>query len=220
MPTGPVPTLLLTRPEDDSRRVARRIGWPAVISPVLRIVPVPFDADRLARAGGLVFTSAHAISAAGPGRGRPAYCVGARTAERARAAGFSAIAGPGDAAGLLPLIAAATVPLLHPHGRHVAQALPVPGIVVYDQQPQALTDEAQALLGGDRPVVLPLYSPRSARLLGAQVLAARAPLWIAAISPATLAAWRGPAARHRVAARPDPAAMEEAIRSVAVAEQS
>ncbi len=60
----------------------------------MRIVPVAHDAAVLARAAGLVFTSVHAVPAAGPGRGRPAFCVGPATAAAARAAGFDVTQGP------------------------------------------------------------------------------------------------------------------------------
>ena len=74
------PVLLLTRPPQDSRRFAAMLpDWPAVISPILRIVAVDHDAAALRDAPGLVCTSAHAVPAAGPGRGRLALCVGGHT---------------------------------------------------------------------------------------------------------------------------------------------
>ncbi|VDS07173.1 uroporphyrinogen-III synthase [Paracoccus haematequi] len=214
------PVLLLTRPQADSRRFAAMLPeWRAVISPILRIVAVDHDGAALRDAPGLVFTSAHAVAAAGPGRGRLALCVGGHTAQVARAAGFDVRAGNGFAEGLLPLIDGAGVPLIHPHGRHLAKRLPVPGMVVYDQQAVPLTAEARALLGGDGPVVLPLFSPRSARLVADATRGARAPLRVAAISDAAWAAWDGPAAGHAVAERPDAAAMAAAVRALALAEQ-
>ena len=38
-------------------------------------------------------------------------------------------------------------------------------MIVYDQQAVPLTNEAGALLAGTAPVILPLFSPRSARLV-------------------------------------------------------
>lgn len=214
------PVLLLTRPEADSRRFAALLpDWPAVIAPILRIVPVDHDGAALRRAPGLVFTSAHAVPTAGPGAGRLALCVGSHTARAARQAGFDVREGNGFAEGLLPLIAAAPVPLIHPHGRHLARLLPVPGMVVYDQQAVPLTGEAQQLLDGPAPVVLPLFSPRSAALVAAAARGARAPLWPVAISAAALAAWNLPAAGHAVAAAPDAAAMAAAVKGLPVAEQ-
>mgnify|MGYP005752537667 CR=1 FL=1 len=215
------PPLLLTRPEADARRFARLLpGWPAVIAPILRIEPVAHDGAALASAPGLVFTSAHAVPAAGPGRGRPAICVGAGTGAAARAAGFAVTEGEGTATSLLPLIAACPTPLIHPHGRHLARALPVPGVVVYDQVPQPLTAEAAALLAGEGPVILPVFSPRSARLLAEAVGHVRAPLWLVAISPAADAAFTAPAARRVLADAPSAEAMAAAISRIAAAERS
>ena len=220
MPPAPRPILLLTRPGDDSERTAARIGADVIVAPILQIVPVDHDGAALARAQGLVFTSAHAVACAGPGRGRPAICVGERTGQVARDAGFAVIQGAGTADSLVPLIAASPVPLVHPHGRHLAQRLAVPGIVVYDQRPQPLTARARAALMGARPVVVPVYSPRSARLLAGMAAGARAPLWLVAISDAAAAAWTAPAARRAVADKPSGRAMDAAIRAMLAAEQS
>lgn len=221
MPAKPQPRLLLTRPEADSRRFAAMLPeWEAVISPILRIEPVAHDADRLHAARGLVFTSAHAVPAAGPGRGRLALCVGARTAEAAREAGFAPREGNGFAEGLLPLIGVAEVPLIHPHGRYLARELPVEGMVVYDQIAQPLNDAARALLAGPDPVVVPLFSPRSARLLSAELRDCRAETWIAAISPAAMDQWQAPVARSEIAANPSAKAMVATIRRLAEREQS
>lgn len=220
MPTDAVPRLLLTRPEADSRRFAALLpGYRALISPILRIDPVPHDSERLRMAEGLVFTSAHAVPAAGPGRGRLALCVGGRTAEIARVAGFDIREGDGFAEGLLPLIAEASGPLIHPHGRHLARKLPVEGMVVYDQIAIPLNADAQALLAEDQPVILPLFSPRSAALLSAATRGAAAPLWVVAISPAAMACWQAPAARQIVSDAPSAQAMSVAIRRLGLAEQ-
>ena len=220
MPPAPRPILLMTRPGDDSQRTAVRIGADVIVAPILQIVPVDHDGAALAQAPGLVFTSAHAVASAGPGRGRPAICVGERTGQVARDAGFAVIQGAGTADSLVPLIAASPVPLVHPHGRHLAQRLAVPGVVVYDQRPQPLTARARAALMGARPVVVPVYSPRSARLLAGMAAGARAPLWLVAISDAAAAAWTAPAARRAVADKPSGRAMDAAIREMLAAEQS
>lgn len=223
VPAIPPPTLLLTRPEPAARRFAAAaapLGLPVLISPVLRIVPVPHDAGRLAAAEGLVFTSVHAVPAAGAGRGRPAICVGPATAQAAREAGFAVTEGPGDAARMLPLLQELGPGWLHPHGAHVAKVLPVPGVVVYDQLPLELSPAARALLAGPGPVILPLFSPRSARLLAGQAGGARAALWLAPISAAAAAAWSGPAARVAVAPDPDAGGVLAAIETLLGAEQS
>ncbi|WP_232845104.1 uroporphyrinogen-III synthase [Paracoccus onubensis] len=213
--------LLLTRPEADSRRFAAMLPeFRAVISPVLRIEPVAHDAARLRAARGLVFTSAHAVASAGPGRGRLALCVGGRTAQVAREAGFETREGNGFADSLFPLIESAETPLIHPHGRYLARELPVEGMVVYDQIAQPLNEDARALLAGEAPVLLPLFSPRSARLLAGYMTDCRAELWIAAISPAVAQAWQGPSGRQIIAETPIAGAMISAIRLMAGMEQS
>ncbi|RDW11747.1 uroporphyrinogen-III synthase [Paracoccus thiocyanatus] len=223
MPPNPTPILLLTRPEPASRRFAAdlaHLDLEVLISPVLRIVPVAHDAARLAAARGLVFTSINAVPAAGAGRGRPAICVGPATAEAARAAGFDATEGPGDAARMMPMLDGLGQGWLHPHGAHVAKALPVPDMVVYDQLPEPLDAAARAALAGTAPVILPLFSPRSAHILSGQSAGARAPLWLAPISPAARDAWQGPAARLAVAPTPDAEGVLSAIGQLLAAEQS
>ena len=213
MPTQPLPTLLLTRPYADSQRLADLLPeWRAVISPILQIVPVAHDAQRLNDAPGLVFTSMHAVPSAGPGRGRLAICVGERTGQIAREAGFDVREGNGFAVSMLPLIEAAKVPLIHPHGRHLARELPVEGMVVYDQQALPLTEKARELLAGRASVVLPLFSPRSARLVAAEAAGAVAPLWPVSISAAADREWDAPAAGRLIASGPTLEQMAAAIR--------
>ncbi|WP_347267675.1 uroporphyrinogen-III synthase [Paracoccus sp. (in: a-proteobacteria)] len=228
MPPIPDPVLLLTRPEAAARRFAAEPALArlaVIVSPVLRIVPVAHDAARIAAARGLVLTSVNAVPAAGAGRGRPAICVGPATAEAARAAGFAVTEGPGDAARMLPLLRDLDEGWLHPHGAHVAKVLPVPGMVVYDQQPVALNAAARAALAGAAPVILPLFSPRSALLLAGQAAGARAPLWLAPISAAAAAAWQGAAwhgaaARLVTAATPDAAGVLAAVLALLQGEHS
>lgn len=209
------PICLLTRPEAQSRAFAALLpGLACVISPVLAIVAVPFDRALLETAPGLVFTSANAVQFAGPGAGRAALCVGPQTADAARAAGFVAKAGPGDAERLMPMLAGHE-DWLHVHGRHRARELPLRGVTAYDQVELPLSAEARALLQGDAPVILPLFSPRSARFAATETRNAAAPLWIAAISAAADAAWDAaqgkPPARRVVAERPEADAMARAI---------
>lgn len=105
--------VLITRPEPEASATAAQIeamGLEPVLTPALvvrrleRLAPGDLDGAQ-----GAVFTSAAAVAASAsdlaPFGGPPriaAYCVGAKTAEAARRAGFSpVVAGPGDAAGLL-----------------------------------------------------------------------------------------------------------------------
>ncbi|WP_229582595.1 uroporphyrinogen-III synthase [Paracoccus sp. S-4012] len=216
----PPPVLLLTRPEPASRRFAEEVadlGLRTVIAPLMRIEPVAHDAQRAQAAPVVVLTSVAAVPAAGTGAGRRAICVGDATAAAAREAGFVVETGAtGEASGLLPLIAACDTVPLHLRGRHVAAELPGPSLIVYDQVALPLPEAGRAVLDGEGPVLLPLFSPRSAALAAEAAAGARAQLVPLAISAAAARAWGG---AMPVAARPDGASMR-ALVAAAVAEQS
>jgi uroporphyrinogen-III synthase len=219
------PLLLLTRPEPASRRflaelealAGRRIA--AVMAPVLAIEPVPVALAE--RPAALVLTSENGAGRAGALglAGLTAWCVGPRTAHAARAAGLRAIEAGPDAEGLVARLLAERPegPLLHLRGEHaaapVAARLRAGGIevgeaVAYRQRALPPTGAARAALGGERPVVLPLFSPRSAALVAGWGVGAGAPLHVVAISPAAARAAAPLGARTLdVAARPDGAAM-------------
>ena len=229
-PGGQRPVLLLTRPEPQSQRFAaqfrQRFGadWPIVISPLMALVataPVP----DLAPFAGLILSSESAVAMlAGSGQKvtMPCYCVGARTADAARALGATVVAVGQDAAelaGMMTLLA----PLgrmVHLCGTHVAgdlanrlssAGIETVSLAIYDQIAKPMTAQALSLLAGTRPLLVPLFSARSAQLFQDQTRNSRAPLWVVAFSPAVSGAVTRPVARHRVAVRPDGAAMLDAM---------
>jgi uroporphyrinogen-III synthase len=224
--TATLPTLLLTRPEAQSRGLARRLaaripaGVPILVSPILEIVPGEIDLP--AAPGFLILTSVHGAAAAGglgALKGLTAWCVGDRTAEAARAAGLAARSAGGTAEDLLAcLVQARPAGLgLYLHGRHVATdlaaALARAGIetysaVAYDQVARPLSAEARACLARPGTVILPIYSPRSARILAAETERAVALREVVAISRPVADAWSG--GPVTVAAAPDGPAMEDA----------
>ncbi|MDN5785994.1 uroporphyrinogen-III synthase [Pseudorhodobacter sp.] len=185
------PAFLLTRPAAQSLRFAAalrlRFGGrlSVTISPLIApeyLQPAlpegPFTA--------LVFTSETGVRAfeRHPMRGEitttRAFCVGDRTAKAARAAGLEPASANGDAIALMRLIndAAPEGALIHFRAEHaradMAQMLRDSGFiaqscVVYRQIPQALAPQAIALLQGETPLLVPLFSPRSAALFSAQV---------------------------------------------------
>lgn len=211
------PTLLLTRPAEASRHFAASVAdlaLPVVISPVLRIVPVAHDRAAIEAARVLVFTSVHGVAAAPEGRGRRAVCVGPATARAARAAGYDVTEGPGDADRMMPLLAAADAGWLHLHGAHRARELPLAGMVVYDQLPLEPSPAALDLLSGPAPVIVAVFSPRSARLVSAWAQGARAPVLLAAISAAARDAWQADFDRVAVAPTPDAPGMRKALESL------
>lgn len=223
--------LLLTRPRAQSERFARLCGQTLgagiriTISPVLEITPLAVPLD-LAGVKGLIFTSENGVrifAARSPERRLPVWCVGSRTAEVARALGFAASEGPGDAAALIAHLADVQPegPLLHLHGAHVTGdlaarlsglGLPVRGLAIYDQTEQPLSDPALALLADPRPVLVPVFSPRTALLLNPALGKARAILHIAAISPAVVKCLQVQSdTRIEVAAHPDGTSMLAAL---------
>lgn len=226
----PLP-VLLTRPAAQAARFAGQLAerFGARLVPVLSpLIATRFLMPDLRPApwAAVVLTSQAGAEAAGhlrqnvslPGL---AYCVGSRTAQAATEAGFRAISADGDAEALIALIlgAGAAGPLLHLHGAQtrgdVAARLSAGGAecqvaVVYVQEPQPLTPQALAVLQGAAPVVVPLFSPRSAQLFTTAAKDGTAPLLIAALSPAVAGACP-PNAVICTAARPDAEAMLTAI---------
>lgn len=229
-------SILLTRPAAASARFAATLD--AMFGPRIRVVISPLmvavfrqpvlPARRFAA---LILTSetgaeaARRISAEGTVLPALAYCVGDRTAQAARKAGFTATSAEGDAAALLSLMAktAPTGPLLYLHGREtqgdVAETLVAAGretfsAIVYEQNAQPWTDEARRLVNGTRPLVLPLFSARSARLV-ARAGRGVAPLRIAALSPAVALAAADLRPDHlTVAAQPTADSLLKAITSL------
>lgn len=190
--------LLLTRPAAASIRtkgevVRLRPDVRVIVSPVMEIVPVPFTPEAVPAA--LILTSENGAEAAGQmglPPGLPAICVGARTAEVARAQGFAAESAEGDAEALIEMILsrADPGPMLHLRGAHArgdiaprlrAAGRQVADAVVYRQDECPLTEEARVALRGAELVVVPVYSPRSAAIL-AQQGPFSAPLRVIAIS--------------------------------------
>lgn len=225
MPDNAGPILILTRPADAARRFLAELGDAAVgltviESPVLGIrhLDAPIPQGHWAA---LILTSENGAAAAarmGLAPGLRAWCVGERTAAAARDAGFVPTSAGRDAAALVAAILAAGDhgPFLHVRGEHaavdIAARLAAHGIVCgqvigYAQEERPLTEAALAALGGKRPVVLPVFSPRSATLISRQAVLA-APLCIIAISSAAAAPFQGLAdAEVTVADRPDGSAM-------------
>lgn len=192
------PILVLTRPEPQSRALAAALDVPAevIVAPILEIVCAETLPD-LARYAGVILTSANAVRCGPPLAGHRVHCVGERTAAAARAAGAEVVTVARDAEDLVPRIAGPG-PLLHLRGEHargeVARRLTDAGIpteeaVVYAQTPLALSTAARRALEGAAPAVLPLFSPRSARLVGAN-LKPGAELRVVAMSPAVARAWQ------------------------------
>ena len=195
------PTFLLTRPAAQSARFAAQLHQVfaqsvIVISPLLQtryftppLPKGPFDA--------VIFTSQAGVDAAqrlhAHSLPKRAYCVGPATQSLAQLAGFDARGTVGDLSDLIRLIQtdAPNDRLLYLRGADVTADLDrlldhTQSLVVYQQVEQPLTAEAQTVLSGANPVILPVFSKRSARILCDNLinLPRNCPLWGAALSPA------------------------------------
>ncbi|MCZ4351903.1 uroporphyrinogen-III synthase [Roseovarius aestuarii] len=227
------PTLLITRPQPGSAEFANAaravLGKGAVIeqSSVMKIV-AQGDMPDLRDIRALILTSRQGVAqfiARSNRRDLPVYAVGDGTAQAARAAGLKAVSAQGDAADLVARVLEDGTwgPMIHLRGAYaagdVAGALQTAGVdareaVIYAQQSVPLSKMAINLLNGEKPVVLPLFSPRSSKLLFEQVMP-RAPLVVLAISKAVAQTVpTGLSAQVRVVTRPDADAMLDALPDV------
>lgn len=195
------PTLVLTRPMEATLRLLAQVeaafghSVPNVISPILRVEPVgtwpdiPSDAE-------VILTSEHAVR--GDLDGITSHCVGRRTADAAKAKGACVQTIADTADELLGVLQARQANYLHICGSHkavdISAQLTAMGLScrdhqVYAQAARPLTDVARTALEGEDPAVLPLFSPRSARLVGEAIAKPGPRLHVIAMSKAIAAEW-------------------------------
>jgi uroporphyrinogen-III synthase len=224
--------VLITRPEPGASETAVRVsamGLRPITSPVLEIRILPIQLPPAARLQAIVTASGNAIPALPPGYHRlPLLAVGAMTASRARAAGFSHVTSANGDARALAALADRTcdlqgMPLLLATGRGQGEALAtdlrVRGFrvirrAVYAAIPVPALPEAarQALVGCDVTAAL-FFSAETARHFVLLVRRARlheAVRTVEALAigqPAAMALKVLPWRRIRVAARPTQDAM-------------
>ncbi|MBE9636010.1 uroporphyrinogen-III synthase [Salipiger mangrovisoli] len=227
------PFLLLTRPRAASQRFLEGIraagvtGIVPLVSPLIEVEttgPLP----EMAGTTGLIFTSASGVQAFAELGGAVlplCYAVGEATARAARGVGFSPRVAEGDAESLLALILAERPEgrLVHLRGTHArgdlaarltAAGQPCAEAVIYDQPTRPMTDQAIAALRGSVPVIVPLFSPRSARLFAAAArdVNATAPLFAAYMSGEVEAALSGLyVLDSEIVLRPDAELMRKAV---------
>lgn len=210
--------LLMTRPRRDAERFVAGLapellkGVRVLYAPLLEIVRTAPNPDLTGMAG-VIFSSGNAVALMSDGGGAPCFCVGARTAAKAREKGFRVDVTARDAQDLVTRMIALepAAPLVHISGAHrrgdIAHHLSQAGITtqvaeIYDQRLLPLSSEGQTALAGDLPVILPLFSPRTAVHLADQILPARGTTAIALSS--TVAAALGDAVFRdiQIAAQP------------------
>lgn len=214
------PVILLTRPEASSHKLARiwsdRFGNRVTfcIAPLMSISFEP-KLPNLDGIKTLIFTSANGVAGyigAGGPRNLPCYTVGDVTARAAKDAGLQAVSAGGDAGALIRLILrdGAQGPMLHLRGAHARgeiaerlsmQGCPVAQTIIYTQHDVPLNAEARALLDGTAPVLLPIFSPRSAILLGSGPM--KAPTYVIAMSGTVASSVRFEFKHCIIAAHPD-----------------
>lgn len=227
--------LLLTRPEPQAADFARQLR--ARFGAQVRIIKTPLLAPRFYApylpAGpfaGLILTSQTGVAAylrlgdAVQGLPRDVYCVGSRTADAARGAQLRPISIAQDAASLTAQIKALPPQgaLLHLRGREtrgdITNQLILAGIEtidaeIYAQEKQDLTDEAQEVLQNIHPVLVPLFSPRTATIFTMELTrtGSVSSLLVAAMSEDVARDMRRIATRIIVAGRPDADAMLDSL---------
>ncbi|MDA5092919.1 uroporphyrinogen-III synthase [Aliiroseovarius sp. KMU-50] len=196
-----LPKLLLTRPHEGNARLLAACeaefgeAIPSVDSPVLEIERIG-DWPDLSSYRSVLLTSANAVW--GDLSGLLAYCVGARTAEAARGAKAQVKAVAMDAVSLMKEQPELQGSVIYLRGAHVSQDLAAQygcaEHITYDQRALPLTDDARALITGEDPALLPLFSPRSARLIAKDICGqGQTPgpkLRVIALSDAVAQAWQ------------------------------
>jgi uroporphyrinogen-III synthase len=198
-------TLLLTRPLEQATAFAQRFrnsGLKTCISPLLEII---FCADLpdITPYRSLIFTSTNGVRAFAPlarGCNLPSFTVGQMTADRALAAGLPAQMLGLDVAELTTALQDKTpeTPCLHLCGaitkgnlaaNLTRSGIPTDAAIVYHQRPLPLSPAAQELLRGRGPIIVPLFSPRSAHHFGKEwtLISNIAPIYPVALSTAVAA---------------------------------
>ncbi len=197
------PILVLTRPYASAQRLKAQINdglavpCGVIISPALEIVPNK-SLHNLSQFDGVIVTSKHAVQ--GKLNGIRTFCVGETTAQAAVKAGGQLIHCAPDVDALLVWLKKQPDlgRLIYLRGSHVTldirANLALCGIAceqyqAYRQNVIPLTPDAIAAIEGEQSAILPLFSPRSARLVGQVVTRLGQGLCVIAISPAVAQAW-------------------------------
>lgn len=226
--------VLLTRPIEDSRRLAETLeedGIPTEIWALTAIRPVATALRVPPTVDGLLFTSGHgarAFAMLSDRRDLPALCVGQRTAGIARGLGFASRAAGGDAAELARFaVGSGLRHFFHPRGRDTAADLPgllarsgqrVSEAVVYaaEETGPPASPAAHALASG-RIGVVGFWSARNATIFArhrAEGLAMASDIVAVAISARAAEPLEQTGfSRIAVAGRPDGPAMLTALRA-------
>ncbi|MEP3297181.1 MAG: uroporphyrinogen-III synthase [Pseudoruegeria sp.] len=194
------PLLLLTRPQAQADRFARLLQSKRTENPrfliasLLEIVPFPEQLD-VAAFDFFIFSSMNGVIAEATPIQQKAFCVGERTAERARSRGFDVIAVTKTVEDLI-LWLAQHQPIgrgLYARGSIIRQsvisdprleALKLEERVVYDQIPKVWPKDISAKIQREPRIIAPVFSPRSAIYLAKALSEYRGDLCCIALSDA------------------------------------
>jgi uroporphyrinogen-III synthase len=216
------PRILVTRSEPGASETAAKLtslGYAPIIEPLFEIVPIDVTLPEF---DALAFTSANGVrrlANLSPRRDVPVFCVGARTAEAAREAGFATVtSADGDVTALGDLILARLPPgarLLHAgnaesrgdlSGRLTTHGIAAGFVALFRAEPVAAPGpELARHLAGDRAFEFALiHSPRAGVILSDMIRAAASPcsISIAAISEPAAAPLAGLVQQVAIAAAP------------------
>lgn len=225
------PIVLLTRPTESSERLAATIrtelSLNSVISPVLRFERKEVS-EKIDTFSALILTSpngARYLADLEIPENMICYTVGDRTAQIVSELGLVTRSASGDSNDLVELVLGdpPAGKCLHLRGEHargdISHRLNSAGVaceecVFYQQIAQNLTGEALELIHTRKTALLPLFSPRSAALVSAEVNL-HDDVWVVAMSEAVADKLGAGFAGHvTVAERPDEAAMLDALRQL------
>lgn len=187
--------VLITRPEPSASLLAERIhalGYVPVLAPMLRLQPAEAFTTDYTKAQILLLTSAHALLFIPPAIvalfcDRPCLCVGAATAEAARAAGFKQIETAEGSGAMLATYLLTRYPSRELHLLHACGANTAPALCdilrdagyqiftwrLYEAQPaEILPADLCAMLMAQNISVALFYSPRTASIFVRLAMAA------------------------------------------------
>ena len=230
----PIP-LLLTRPEPQSAEFAQEMS--ARFGNQLALIKTPLLAPEFYAPplpdgpfSALIITSKTGVAAylklgmSAQILPKVVYCVGDSTAMEAFRAGLQPVCTATDSRALIRDILAQRPSgrLLHLRGRDargdIAESLSNNGtdtkmVIVYAQERQSLTGQAEQVLRAGDPVLVPLFSARTASIFASEMVRVGgiSPLYLAAISDDVALEAGAIPAQVKVALRPDAGAMHDAV---------
>ncbi|WP_299735894.1 uroporphyrinogen-III synthase [uncultured Roseobacter sp.] len=219
--------VIMTRPSGSNERFvgqmpdALRRRLQVIHSPLIEITRC--DANlALGDGDAVIFTSSNGVRFAPEGQGRRAYCLGEATTRAAADAGWQSLFMGETARNLIKALLAQPpdVTIWHLSGVHVrgniSEELCRAGIdahrvALYDQRKIALSDAALAQLTTPEPVIVPIFSPRTAAQFAENCPGTATPCLIALSAAVAEPLAILPAARLEIAPAPTAQAMIQAL---------